>query len=427
MDLGTSCSSAGLLSGFLFICFISLSPSSFAGCDWSSASAGVSSSVASRQIVLEAPSYRMLFNRSWREDSRFPAGSLLALETLTLSARMCSDLYELSGKLLDVIYYPPSNSSSRGLGFMVPSSADGVSMFVEFPSGSVRAGAVVLATSSETVRPGGQLLLNRTGIPPVPMRLSLVKTGAFSGDTANAVIHFPEGVGFIKYFAAGQVDTSAADNQLVVSGLLNPAVANDASRLANAKSPACQAHDSSGTGMNALSTIRLASLPTTSFVGPGATELALHRQPLLFSCEAALSSVVSVSFNAAFPLNNGVDGVGMPSAASDVGVQILLNDSPVVFEQNSPALPWSPVSYDAQGRGYVDPASGTVSSSHGHYCRADCGDHMAGSNWFDGGPASGSNRGVGGALLTFRYYQTTADTPAAQQFSVPFTISLDVH
>jgi len=340
---------------------------------------------------------------------------------------MCSDLYELSGKLLDVIYYPPANSSPRGSGFMVPSSADGVSMFVEFPSGSVRAGAVLLATSSETVRPGGQLLLNRTGIPPVPMRLSLVKTAPFSGDTANAIVHFPQGVGFIKYFAAGQVDMSAADNQLVLSALLNPAVANDASRLANAKSPACQAHDPTRTGMNTLSTIQLASLPATSFVGPGATEIALHRRPLLFSCEAALDSVVSVSFDAAFPLNNGVEGVGMPSATSDVGVQILLNDSPVAFGQKSSALPWAPVSYDGLGRGYVDPASGTVYSSHGYYCRADCGEQMAGANWLDGGPAWGSNRGIGGASLTFRYYQTTADTPAAQQFSVPFTISMDVH
>lgn len=406
-------------------------PASYAGCDWSGAAAGVVSSVSARPIVLERATSRMLVNRSWREDSRFPVGSLLARETLTLGARLCGGLYELSGSFLDVHYVAPQNAKPHGSGFLIPGSAPGVSMLVEFPKGVMHSSGVFLGTSTERVRPGGHLLLNRTGISPISLRLSLVKTGTFSKTSAASVVSFADGLGLFRYFAAGRNDVIAIDeNQLVLSSLITAALPDGKPVSANARAPSCRAEDIGSAGGrvgNTLATVRMAPVANGVFSGPGPIEFARHHAPLLFSCDGSLTSAVSVSFDSTFPLNNGSDGVGMPAANSDVGIQILLNDSPVSFGKASVNLPWDAVSYDAQGRAFKDPDSGTIYTAHGHYCRADCGDDMSNANWVDGGAASGNNRGLDGASLSFRYYQTTADRPAPQQFSVPFTVSLDVH
>ncbi len=417
----------------IFVLFgvVLFNPAAYAGCDWSGTTAGIVSSVGARPVVLEKATSRMLVNRSWRDDVRFPVGSLLARDTLTLGARLCGGLYELSGSFLDVHYIAPMNAKPHGAGFLIPGSAQGVAMLVEFPSGAMSAGGMLIGTSTERVRPGGQLLLNRTGIPPISVRLSLVKTGSFSSTSAASVVAFADGLGLVRYFAAGRNDVIAIEeNQLVLSSLFNAAPPGGKPVLANARAPSCRAEEIASAGGrvgNTLATVRMVPVANGEFSGPGAIEVAQHHGPLLFTCDGSLSSAVSVSFDSTFPFNNGADGVGMPAANSDVGIQLLLNDSPVSFGTASVSLPWVAVSYDTQGRAFKDPDSGTLYTAHGHYCRADCGDDMSNASWVDGGAASGSNRGLGGTSLTLKYYQTTANRPAPQHFSVPFTVSLDVH
>jgi hypothetical protein len=311
---------------------------------------------------------------------------------------------------------------------VIPSTADGVALVVEFLSGRSHPGGVFLGSSVGTVSNGG-ILLSNGGLPSVAIRLSLLKTGPFTAapDSAASIIDFPGGIGRFKYYATDTPSLVAAvDNGLRMARSL--AAGTNTGITATAHAPACdllKIGEVSLVGENVGKTnIKLAAVSASDFTAVGALDKSSQVAQLRFRCEGTISTKATVSFDSTFPHNSGVDGVGMPKVGSDVGVQILFNSVPVIFGKFSSSLSWNAKTYKEHGRTATDIRYGSF-DPQGLYCVKDCGSDMTNANWKDGGAAYGDNAGID-APITFKYYQTTNKRPAPQAFSVPFTVTLNV-
>ncbi len=398
------------------------SPFSVASCSWQAP--GVISSFQQTDMELDSSSYRMIANRNWYDDKYFPAGTLMAVDNLALKGFVCNGLPELADRKVDFVYVPPVGATRSGSGYLVAGNAPGVAMKVEFPARGDHLHGIFLGTSTGSAAGGG--LTSRAGVPSFSMRLTLVKTGKFSSSTDvtmfEPAVWFPDGLGWFRYYAAGDPTLVAADgNRLVMGKFLRPGGLN--SYAGGAMYPVCQFRYLGDVALVANHVIRLQSVSASDFSGIGPIDRATQRLPLKFYCAGTVNTDVYVSFDAHFPLHGAVEGVGLPEPDSDIGVQLLLGDVPVRFGERSSALPWSKVRLDQQMEP-VNHAVGGFLTRQGAYCRNDCGGTMTGSNWVDGGAVKGSNLGSE-PLITFRYYQTSSRRPVARTFSVPFTITMD--
>ncbi|MEN0105759.1 MAG: hypothetical protein AAGC84_04955, partial [Pseudomonas sp.] len=164
-----------------------------------------------------------------------------------------------------------------------------------------------------------------------------------------------------------------------------------------------------------LAPVSSADFSTSGPIGKAATEV-----PLAFHCVARAASEVTVSFDATFPFNAGLEGVGMPAPNSDIGVQILLEGKPVQLGTNSPPLRWR---FQPSSR-YPEELPGR--SVQGRFCNADCGAQtsLSDPHWLEGDGGTGSNLAIE-STITFRYFQTTQRRPRPGAFSVPFTLTME--
>jgi hypothetical protein len=375
----------------------------------------------------------MLANKKWYNDTRYPAPALMGLESVTLTARSCTGLVELGGHRISAVYIPPSGAvrSPSGTGYRIGSGVAGVVFEVDFPDGKSHPdGGILLAaqdpSESQTVLPISgiiNLASGRTFI--VKLTISLVKTGDFGpgyGNVANDIKLPPDGLGSLQYYSI--TDTSKKSNSINVMVFPASYGGTHSYWLAAVGTPTCRVFrlgDAWLTGGPASpGVIRLPSVNNLAFSGPGATDSSSDTRPFIFQCHGTDLTHPEVYFDANYPLDGGVNGVGMPSANSDIGIQILFNNGAVKFGVNSLPLQWSKNPYSA----LYDPIYGWLEAS-GRYCLKDCGTSMSGANWIDGGVGYGTNEGFE-ANVTFKYYQTTSKRPAPGQFSVPFTVTLDL-
>lgn len=362
----------------------------------------------------------MLANKNWFDDSRYPVGSLMGVDTISLKAQNCGGLVDLKGNRISVVYTPPANAQPYGVnGYRIPTSSPGVAINIEFPDGQAQGGGILIGTSQGIVSAGGLLTVNGSRIPPVTVKLSLTKTGPFTKGNDSA-IKVEGGLGSFRYFSANLALVSSSEDQLLFPTKYSSGVEGD--YLGHATAPVCHVNKLGDVSLAiGPKIISLPSVSTGDFSGVGAIEKGAKSQQFTFICTGTADTKPTVYFDAAFPFNNGVDGVGMPSADSDIGVQILLNNSPVRFGQNSPVLGWNLVPLNS---GVTDVFYGFL-TPQGSYCLADCGGDMSGANWVQGGAGSGNNDGFD-ASVTFKYYQTKTQAPIPSSFSVPFTITIEI-
>lgn len=406
-----------LVAPLLFLLVVLCARSASASCAW----AGASPSYAVKNpIVFEGSGYRMLANKNWFDDSRYPVGSLMGADAVSLKAQNCGGLADLKGNRISVVYTPPANARSYGSGYQIPTSSPGVAVNIEFPDGTAHPGGILIGTSLGVVSSGGLLTVNGSRIPPVTVRLSLSKTGPFTSGSDSA-IKVDGGLGTFRYYSSTDSTlVSSSEDQLQFPTKYSSGV--DGDYLGHATAPVCHVNKLGDVSLAiGPKVITLPSVSTGDFSGVGAIEKGSKSQQFTFTCTGTADTKPTVYFDAAFPFNNGVDGVGMPSADSDIGVQVLLNNSPGRFGQNSPVLGWNLVPLNS---GITDVFYGFL-TPQGSYCLADCGTDMSGANWVQGGAGSGNNDGFD-AAVTFKYYQTKTQAPAPSSFSVPFTITIEI-
>ena len=390
-----------------------------AACGWRQPS-GESSSPAGGAIVLRAIGWKLVANKHWYEDGRFAVGSLMGTDETTFNlAGGCTHLRELAGGRVEVVYVPPANAVPHGRGYRLKPDALGVAVDIEFPAGTPHPAGIALARSAQTVGAGG-VLATPGFAAPITLRITLVKTGAFTGTGEQSLLKVAGDLGRLRYYKLGDAGVlSQADNVLQLPASYGT---EQQAYIGRAQAPHCTltrlGNLPSGAGPKV---IRLTAVSAQDFSGPGALGRSAGSTSLRFSCEGADALKPVFYLEASYPFDNGRQGVGMPARDSDVGVQVLFDEQPVRLGEVSRALAWSPkpldsVLADGQG-GFVSP--------QGLYCRGECASDMRGPSWINGGASQGDNQGQE-AQLTFRYYQTSEKRPVPRTFSVPFTLSLDV-
>lgn len=394
-------------------------PLSWAACGWRQPD-GESSSPAGGPIVLRSIGWKLVANKHWYEDTRFAVGSLMGTDETTFSlAGGCTNMRELSGARMEVVYVPPADAVPHGRGYRLKPYALGVALDIEFPDGMAHPAGIVLARSTGAVGAGGVLATPGFGAP-IALRITLVKTGAFTGTGERSLLKLAGDLGRLRYYKLGEPRVlSQADNVLQ---LPNGYGAEPQAYIGRAQAPHCAltrlGNLQPGAGPRA---IRLKAVSAKDFNGPGALANASGAAALGFSCEGVDALKPVFYLEASFPFATGREGVGMPEQDSDVGVQVLFGEQPVRLGEASRALAWSPQPLNS----ILADGQGGLVSPQGLYCRRDCASDMSGPNWISGGASQGDNQGQE-AQLTFRYYQTGQRRPAPRSFSVPFTLSLDV-
>ena len=392
-------------------------PSASAACGWRQSNGDVTSP-AGGPIVLNSLGLTLIANKHWYEDGRFPVGALMGTdETRFSSYGGCTNLRELAGSRLELVYVPPAGAVPQGQGYRLKPNALGVAVDIQFATGTAHPAGLALAQSTGIVGAGG--VLGNLGLSPVPLRITLVKTGAFASDGAQSLLSMPGDLGWLRYYRAGNANVVAVSDNVL--RLPSGYGANQQDYMGRALAPHCRLTRLGDLTPAGNTVIRLAAVSQRDFLGPGAIDRGTRTQRVGFACEGSDHLKPVLYVEATYPFNNGVNGVGMPERDSDVGVQLLLDDQPLPLGTPSSALGWNPV---ALGSSLADGQGGFV-SAQGRYCLGNCGDDMSGAAWVNGGAASGDNLGRE-PRLTLRYYQTTRQTPAPRTFSVPFTLSLDV-
>lgn len=394
-------------------CVFSLTVS--AGCSFDGAATAISPNIA---LVFEKTGYKLLGARYWYDDSRYPVGSLMGVDKFSLQPKTCSTLGSGFVSRIAIVYQPPSDAVRvSGNIYRIASGATGVAMEIEFPTGSVHLSGGVLLSESRNTAVGGGITEVRAQFPPFPVKISLVKTAAFSGDDSSRAITF-NSLGTMTYYSATDSSQQASSNNAVQM----PTYYGDKYQ-AQAMAPSCKLKNVGGASADAIDkVIKMAAVNSNDFNGVGAIEKSSKSAKLWFSCSGTQSTKPTVYFEAKYPLGNGDNGVGMPKDNSDIGVQLLFNNQNINFGQPSSALGWKSDLYNVS---VVDPLWGSL-APRGAYCKINCGDDMSGSNWVDGGARyKNDNEGFDSAI-TVKYYQTTANKPKAQSFSVPFTVTLEL-
>lgn len=395
-------------------CIYSLTAS--AGCGFEGASTSVS---ATLPVTLEKTGYKLIGARYWVDDSRYPVGSLMGVDKFSLQPKGCSDLGAFSGRIA-IVYQPPANAvKGAGNTYRIPSDASGVALEIEFPSASIHASGGLLLSESKNAAVGGSVTDVRAQFTSFPVKVSLVKTAKFSSDDNTRAITFANGLGKMTYYnATNSSQQSSAENAVQMP----PYYGNK--YQAQAFAPSCKLKNVGGATANATDkVIKMSAVNTSDFSGKGAIEKSSKAAKLWFSCTGTSETKPTVYFQATYPLGDGNNGVGMPKADSDIGVQLLFNQKNIKFGDPSSSLGWKTDLYNDTT--IVDTNYGPL-APRGFYCKADCGDDMSGPNWVDGGARYKNDNGGFDSEITVKYYQTTEATPKVQSFSVPFTVTLEL-
>lgn len=410
-------------------CFVAgafFSVGASASCDWGGAS--IPNSFRS-PIVFQTAANKMLGNKLWYEDSRYPTGSYMGMSLTTLTIAVCRNLRALGGHRANVVYMPPPNGVSMGAGFRIPTSAPGVAIDIEFPDGVPHSRGVLVATSAVAVPNNGTLLGTVARFPNIPVKMSVVKTGAFadvSQQITSGNIRVDGGLGSFGYFSAQDANIDSATQDQLQLPERYGVTAGPGMNVGSARAPSCRFVSLGNVSLGDLAqTITMNSVSTNDFagIGSGAITRSAKSQHLRFACTGTSNTKPAISFDASYPFNAGINGVGLPRPQDDigVGVQILLNDSPVTFNVNSSPLLWNDAPLDTSVNG------GAYGQLHiqGAVCRSNCDVDMSGPNWGAGGASSGTNEGLD-ATVTFKYYRTGSKPIVPGSISVPFTVTLDV-
>ncbi|GLK87070.1 hypothetical protein GCM10017655_01320 [Pseudomonas turukhanskensis] len=266
-----------------------------------------------------------------------------------------------------------------------------------------------------------------SALPRLVIQVSVVKTGPFDPYGLNAqVTHlaWPDGLGWIRYFDAELPENYAISQMSVAMG---PMAVQGSGYPGSAVRTFCHFGrdprvrtlvDDRALGEGAV--ITLPSVKRSDFAGIGASGPGAISGSLAFHCVARAGTEVKVSFDAVFPLGKGLEGVGMPEANSDIGVQILLAGLPVQLGVNSQQLGWN----FRRSSSYPQELDDTT--VQGRFCIANCGTDasLADLNWIEGDGGTANNMAME-TTVSFRYFQTTHQRPAPRSFSVPFTVTLD--
>ncbi len=393
-----------------------------AACSWGGASLP---NAITTPIVFQTAGFKMLANKRWYNDSRHPVGTYMGMSLTTLTGSVCTNLRELKGQKAAVVYVPPLNAIQTGSGFRIPTNAAGVAIEIEFPNGTFQAGGIYLTASAGNVAASGALTQSTAKFAPIPVKLSVVKTGLFantSGDSSKGEITVAGGLGWFTYRGVQDPTlVSAAQDQLLMPARYNGG-GNNLTYLGLASAPSCEILGFDKIPLNSgLKIISMSPVSTSAFQGIGPVEASSKSHQFRFSCKGVADTRPAISFSATYPLNKGAEGVGMPEADSDIGIQLLLDDVPVKFGVASKALPWN---LTALNNDVADQFHGLL-KQQGWICEKNCDEDMIGPNWENSGAASGNNDGLG-ATVTFKYYQTTTAAPEPRTISVPFTVTLDV-
>ncbi|WP_271193298.1 hypothetical protein [Pseudomonas turukhanskensis] len=298
-------------------------------------------------------------------------------------------------------------------------------MELNFSNGVAHPDGVLLGSSTPlaTVSPTGAFNFG-SSVNNVPVTISLIKTGEFGsgyGMGANN-IRFPDGLGSMQYYSSTDPGVKSSSINVINFPDTYGLGGTDSHYLAAVGTPYCEVLTLGNASLVAASpaVIQLSSVSSSAFSGIGAIDSGSSTRKFRFACHGTDETQPKVYFNATYPLGGSVNGVGMPSADSDIGIQILLNNVPVEFETYSSPLQWTKNAYAP-----YNPKEGGTYLASGYYCLKECGTSMTGANWIDGEVGTGNNDDID-VNVTFKYYQTTDARPAPSQFSVPFTVTLDV-
>ncbi|MDI2145860.1 hypothetical protein KBJ94_27835 [Pseudomonas sp. ITA] len=331
---------------------------------------------------------------TWWEIGSLSANSLMSDSTYQTSARSNNCLQlgtPLKGKRLKTVYVAPPSATSSGNGFILPSTVPGVGLRLQFP-GAVPgpiANSLVVSTSQGVVSSAGGIATS----PSFAIRISMIRTGPIPPSAAIRKVSFPS-AGAFRYYAEDNTPSPADGNPVVVD------VSAQANTISIA-SPNCTVYKI-GSQTSSPYVFNLNSVNVSDFDGVAGTgaisasQLATNWQ---FSCEGSSLNQPQVSFSTSFPGN--ANGVGLPASDSSIGIQLLMNDTPVTFGQKYGNMPWTPLGV----------------SSSGQYSQDD------GGSWVT--PAVGIGGPNTPIPLSFRYYKNGA-TLVPGAFSVNFTITINV-
>lgn len=365
---------------------------------------------------------RWLRKTLWVDEARYGAGTLMALSTVSLRPAGCLGLFDLRGRPVDFVYVPPIEAVWLDNGYVIPAQAPGASLKLEFPGALGKHPDGVLISTNAQVSSGGGL--SASAMPALNIRVALVKTDAFAQAGARTLLTWPSGLGYIRYYDAQEPDVYSAHQIALVMG---PIAVDTTGIAGSAVSTACtigrrfrgRSHRDGG-ALAEGSVVSLAAVSSSDFSGLGPLDKGAANATFAFHCTARANTEVRVSFDATFPFDNGLSGVGMPQAQGDIGVQILLDGVPVQLGVGSQALRWE----FTRSSGY--PLELPDRSMQGRYCVADCGDNtsLTNPNWVEGDGGTGDNEAIQSAI-TFKYFQTTQQRPEPRSFSVPFTVTVE--
>lgn len=387
-----------------------------AGCGFDGASTAV---LPNGPLIFEKSGYKLLGARYWYDDSRYPVSSLMGVDKFSLQPKACASLGGTFSDIIAIVYRPPANAV-RGVGntYRIPSDASGVTIEIEFPTGSPHPSGGLLLSESRNAAVNGAITDVRAQFPPFVVRLSLVKTAVFSSERKSQPITFGNGLGTITYYGKSTSQQASSENAVQM-----PTYYADKYQ-AQAMAPSCKLKNVGGASAAAVDKIiKMSAVNTTDFNGQGAIEKSSKAAKLWFSCSGTANTKPTVYFEATYPLGDGNNGVGMPKEGSDIGVQLLFNKKNIKFGYPSSSLGWKTDLYNDTT---ITAPNYGVLASRGSYCKTDCGDDMSGSNWVDGGARYNNDNEGFDSEITVKYYQTTDKTPKVQSFSVPFTVTLEL-
>jgi len=330
---------------------------------------------------------------TWWEVGTLPVNSLMSDRTYQTTARTfnCVQLgAPLKNKRLKTVYVAPPGATPTGTGFILPSDVPGVGLRLDFP-GAVAgpiANSVLVSTSSNIVSTGGFVTS-----PAFSLRISIIRTGPIPPSAVIRKVSFAS-AGAFRYYAQDNTPSPTDSNPVVVD------VSASANTISIA-SPNCRVFKI-GSQITSPYVFTLDSVNVSDFdgvTGTGAISTSQLTTNWQFSCEGSTLNQPQVSFNASFP--GGADGVGLPASASPIGIQLLMNNTPVTFGHKYGNMPWTPLG----------------GSNSGQFSQDD------GNSWVT--PAVGIGGPNTPIPLTFRYYKNGAAlVPGA--FSVNFTITINV-
>ncbi|TMU74659.1 hypothetical protein FGA82_21245 [Pseudomonas fluorescens] len=330
---------------------------------------------------------------TWWEVGTLPVDSLMSDRTFqtTFRTNNCLSLgMPLRNKFLKTVYEAPPGATPTANGFILPSNIPGVGLRLQFP-GAVpgpQGNTLVVSTSSAKV--------SAVGIATTPsfsIRISIIRTGPIPPSAVVRKVSFPA-AGAFRYYADDNTPSPTDRNPMVV-------VVSAAANTISIASPNCRVFKI-GSQTASPYVFTLDSVNVSDFDGVTGTgaistnQLATNWQ---FSCEGTNLNQPQVSFHASFP--GAADGVGLPASGSPIGIQLLMNNTPVTFGQTYGNMPWKPLGV----------------STSGQYSKDD------GNTWLT--LTAGNGGPVTPIPLTFRYYKNGSPlVPGA--FSVNFTITINV-